>query len=78
MIDGLIAKIAEETPNLVALLIVVLAFIRYMKSRDTVITEVSGRCHETQDRATKVIEENTKVHGAVLEHLRRLNGTTGP
>lgn len=85
MIDTFAARLAEETPNLAALLIVVVAFIRYMKSRDAIITEVSSRCHkvqdhatQAQDRATKAIEENTKVLGAVLELLRRLNGRIIP
>lgn len=73
MIDS---AMLDRVPELVMFTVLALLFLKYQKSRDAVLTEISSQCHaaqdrntkafvDAQDRATKAIDANTMVMGEV-------------
>jgi hypothetical protein len=87
--DDILIDLAKAAPGLVALVIVVFFFLRDRKQATTALgstlTEISGRCHDVQDKANdiqfKTIEQlgkNAAIANQVLHALermeKRLNG----
>jgi hypothetical protein len=74
MVEGLLERsllqIAERVPALLALVFLVVHFMRYQRHRDEVIREVSAECHKQQAEATKAMIENTEMLGRVAEVIR--------
>ena len=79
--DGLLERallqIAERVPALLALVFLVVNFMRYQKHRDDVIKEVSDKCHEQQKSATEAMVKNTEMLGRVAETIRSCPGIHG-
>lgn len=81
MIERILTDAVGQVPGLVVLVVLVVVFMRHLKSRDLLLKDISERCHELQDRAYKLIEKatvvidkNTETIGACTERLRQMNG----
>jgi hypothetical protein len=53
----------RQAPSLAVLAFVVVQFLKHMRARDAVLTEISDGCHEVQRDAIKCISDNTRVLG---------------
>jgi len=73
-IDDIIIDLAKAAPGLVALIIVTYFFLVDRRardaSRDETLKEISGNCHDSQDRATLAID---KVTLALLKVIETVN-----
>ena len=87
-IDGLI----KTSPIAVAMLIVVIVYVRserqsreaflaVLEKRDALLSTISERCHATQRETTKqttdALLETSRMLGQVTRVLARVNGVTG-
>jgi len=76
--DGLLERallqIAERVPALLALVFLVVHFMRYQRHRDEVIRDVSAECHKQQAEASAAIRKNTEMLGHVAETIRSCGG----
>lgn len=62
-------KVAPQVPALVVLVMLVFKFLKFLEAyRDSLVPII--------ERATDVIEDNSKIQGQVLEALHRTNGHT--
>ena len=71
-------EIAEVLGSAAAVVVVVFMFLKSLRIRDETIINHSNRRDERiakcLDRNSLALEGNTKVSGAMLEALRRMNG----
>jgi hypothetical protein len=74
MLETLIQQVVQQIPSLAVLVALVVMFMRYMRSRDEQMADISNRCHTVQDRSITAIDKNTEVIGACIERLRQMNG----
>lgn len=69
------ADLAIQAPILAVLVFMVLTFLKHIKEESAAVRETFKDIHteSVQQKAelSRVVEENTKVHSAVLEHLRK-------
>ena len=69
-----LTEMIKQAPSAGAVIFVVIYFLRYLKqlieSWEKKETEREQRREAAEEVRLKVIEENTRVLGAVLEHLR--------
>ena len=70
ILETALIAIAERIPALIALVYLVVQFVRYAKSRDEVIKEVSAECHKQQAEASAAMIKNTEMLGHVAEVIR--------
>ena len=66
--------IFEHAPSILALLIMVGMFLRYLGKRDQVLKEISDVCHENQRGSTMAIKENTAALSEIRITLAKING----
>lgn len=65
-----------QTPPLVVLVVLVFAFLGFLRFVFKAIRTMVDDASEVATHCSKVIEENSKIQGQVLEALRRTNGHT--
>ncbi len=81
--EKLIESLIVSSPSAVAVIVVVIYFLRYLKCREKQNAEISAACHKSHaevtktvtacvDRATKAINENTRTLGAVDATMRHV------
>ncbi len=71
-----LAKAAPQVPALVVLVILVAMFLRFLHFNLKSVRSMVDDASEVAAHCAKVIEENSKIQGQVLEALRRSNGHT--
>ena len=69
-------KAAPQVPALVVLVLLVAMFLRFLNQNMKSIRSMVDDASEVASHCSKVIEENSKIQGQVLEALRRSNGHT--
>lgn len=75
MYEVLIAA-APQVPALVVLVLLVFAFLGFLRFAFKSIEGMVEDASDVAGHCAKVIEENSKIQGQVLEALRRSNGHT--
>ena len=66
--------LAQQSPGVAGVLVVVIIFIRHLDRRDETMKSIGDGCHEAQRKTVDAINDNTLIMGQVKEGLRRLNG----
>lgn len=64
----------EKAPELGVILIIVIAFLKALKSRDCTLKDIADRCHELRSDATEAMRENSKIIGENTGMLREAVG----
>lgn len=73
--DKILESLAANSPSTVAIIAVVILFLRHLAARDELLRELH-RGHEESRKASRlVIEENTRMMGQYLEVSRELQQT---
>ena len=87
--ESILVGMAERSPIAVALIIVVIVYVRaqnhglktflsVLEKRDALLTTISDQCHNTQKETSKqtsnAIIDNTRVLGKVERALDKVNG----
>jgi hypothetical protein len=73
--DKVITELVSSSPAIVAIIIIIILFLRHLSSRDELLRALHTE-HEESRRASRiVIEENTRVIGEHLELSREVAGT---
>ena len=67
---------APQVPALVVLVLLVALFLKHLQSNQKLVKAMVDDASEIAAHCAKVIEENSKIQGQVLEALRRSNGHT--
>ncbi|MFQ5741136.1 MAG: hypothetical protein ACE5JX_19205 [Acidobacteriota bacterium] len=65
--ESVFAELIKAAPIAVAMLAIVLAFLRYLSRHDEALENISNRCHEIQDRSTVALIENAEALGKNAE-----------
>jgi hypothetical protein len=68
MLEQLVQNSVEKVPALAMMVVVVVAFLRHLKHRDT-------HAQELHRESNEIIIKNTEVLGGVGEIINRCNGT---
>lgn len=77
IIQGLVG----QSPGLVGAIIIVLAFIKYIQKRDTLMKTLTDSCNGVQKESNKIMREtkeqlgrNAEVLSEVLHTVKSMNG----
>jgi hypothetical protein len=79
--DSVLAKALDHAPEVAAMLIVVVLFLRYIGARDKAMAEALAKfessistahdsCHEIQIRTVNAVQENSRVLGEASSVMR--------
>lgn len=66
-------SLVGTAPGAVAIIIVVILFLKHMKERDTLLRDLHAEHEESRQASRQVIEENSKIIGQHLELSRDLS-----
>lgn len=69
--DNMLRSIADHAPNLVALIIVVMLFLKYITKRDEAFKSMNDENNDARRHSREVIERCTEVMGEVVNELKR-------
>lgn len=69
----ILKSMANTAPSAVAVIVVVILFLRAMKDRDALLRDLHKEHEESRQASRKVIEENSKVMGQHLELGREVS-----
>ena len=72
----ILKEAAPQAPALVVLVILVFAFLGFLRFAFKGIQRMVDDASEVAKHCSKVIQDNSKIQGQVLEALRRSNGHT--
>lgn len=73
--DAVLRGLLESAPSAAAMLVIVIAFLRYLGRRDDVLKEISAACHAVSDRSTEALVENARAAGECASVLDKVNTT---
>ena len=73
--DAVLRGLLESAPSAAAMLVIVIAFLRYLGRRDDVLKEISAACHAVSDRSTDALVENARTAGECASALDKVNTT---
>ena len=63
MFEHTVIELLQRAPELLALIVVVGIFVRYMHQKDDVIKDVSAQCHAVQSNTHAVMEKTIEQLG---------------
>lgn len=72
----ILKEAAPQAPALVVLVVLVIAFLGFLRFAFKAISAMSSEMLAVAREGSKVIKENSKIQGQVLEALHRSNGHT--
>lgn len=68
--ESTFAKLIVQVPDLVALIIIVLLFLKAQERRDSLLSELHKEHIESRKESRQVIDACTKMMGQVMEDMR--------